>query len=425
MESMPEYRRFIAYFYEYIDGRKGNNAGFAKVELRSGMWRILFRLNSARSPEPPVQVYGFVREQEYLLGLLMGTMRPGTQMIEEWAYHAGNPIWKQKYVFSDLAGIWIQCGDGCRYVTVWDDEPIEMNRFVLELPEESFQDNRTVAETEEAGELEDLTEVREPEGSGRPAKAEAAQGQEISEEVREQRKPAKAEEVQEPRKERSLAEPETHSGEALFADEVAVTASQLSWDGIYTQLSGQGDINGCGESEKNGFKESRLEKNELENNESEEKRFEQSRIQENKIPENKAPERKAAWIAWNTILQRRESFEPFEDEQFETCLKIQPCDLILLRQMGCQVGRSSFLLHGFYQYHHLLLGKQKTGRFVIGVPGLYNPQERYMAQIFGFPDFKTAKWRDHGMQFGYWYRPIDVQNDQETASSVSSSPEMA
>lgn len=30
---MPEYRRFIAYFYEYIDGKKQKNAGFAKVEL--------------------------------------------------------------------------------------------------------------------------------------------------------------------------------------------------------------------------------------------------------------------------------------------------------------------------------------------------------------------------------------------------------
>ena len=141
MESMPEYRRFIAYFYEYIDGKKMNNVGFAKVELRSGMWRILFRLTAVHSPEPPVQVYGFVREKEYLLGLLMGTMRCGNQMLEEWAYRADTPIWKQQYGFSDLAGIWIQCGDGHRYVTVWDDDPIEINRFVLELPDK-FRNRR-------------------------------------------------------------------------------------------------------------------------------------------------------------------------------------------------------------------------------------------------------------------------------------------
>ena len=41
---MPEYRRFISYFYEYIDGKKQRNTGFAKVELRNGVWRVLFRL---------------------------------------------------------------------------------------------------------------------------------------------------------------------------------------------------------------------------------------------------------------------------------------------------------------------------------------------------------------------------------------------
>ena len=84
--------------------------------------------------------------------------------------------------------------------------------------------------------------------------------------------------------------------------------------------------------------------------------------------------------------------------------KILPCDLIALQQAGWQVGRSSFLLHGFYQYHHLLLARKADGSFVLGVPGLQNPQECYMAQTFGFPDFKTAKWKDHGRPFGYYYK---------------------
>ena len=60
------------------------------------------------------------------------------------------------------------------------------------------------------------------------------------------------------------------------------------------------------------------------------------------------------------IIQRREAFEPFGDTQFEACFKILPCDLIALQQAGWQVGRSSFLLHGFYQYHHLLLAGRQT-----------------------------------------------------------------
>ena len=69
---MPEYKRFIAYFYEYIDGKKQKSAGFAKVELRNGIWRILFRLTAGGTPVPPVKVYGFVREKDRLLGTLHG-----------------------------------------------------------------------------------------------------------------------------------------------------------------------------------------------------------------------------------------------------------------------------------------------------------------------------------------------------------------
>lgn len=353
MESMPEYRRFIAYFYEYIDGKKTSNVGFAKVELRSGMWRVLFRLTAVHSPEPPVQVYGFVREKGYLLGLLMGTMRPGNQMIEEWAYRAGNVIWKQQYGFSNLAGIWIQCGDGRRYVTVWDDDPIEINRFVLQLPDEwkmKQAENGKNSETREA-------ENRRKDAGVPITEMENVQNErkeKVPERAEDEKRYSDAATEQETAAHNSVSVSQTAKKEAAAADEALayVEAAQLAEDGIYTELN----------------------------------------------------RRSTPSSPCDAIIQRREAFEPFEDTQFEACFKILPCDLIALQQAGWQIGRSSFLLHGFYQYHHLLLGRKTDGSFVLGVPGLYNAQERYMAQTFGYPDFKTAKWKDHGRQFGYYYK---------------------
>ena len=126
---MPEYKRFIAYFYEYIDGKKQKSAGFAKVELRNGIWRILFRLTAGGTPVPPVKVYGFVREKDRLLGLSMGNIQPGKERTEEWAYKAGEALWRNQYSFSDLSGIWIQSGDGRSFITVWDDEAVDLSRF--------------------------------------------------------------------------------------------------------------------------------------------------------------------------------------------------------------------------------------------------------------------------------------------------------
>ena len=61
---MADYRRFIAYVYEYTQGKKGSGRGFIKVEARNGVCRMNFKLEgiSGRG-EVPTQVYGYVREK--------------------------------------------------------------------------------------------------------------------------------------------------------------------------------------------------------------------------------------------------------------------------------------------------------------------------------------------------------------------------
>ena len=70
------------------------------------------------------------------------------------------------------------------------------------------------------------------------------------------------------------------------------------------------------------------------------------------------------------------------------------------------MGRNTFLQHGLYQYHHLLLAKDQEGHYILGVPGVVNAQERYMAGMFAFDRFKPANGYDRGWQFGYWCREI-------------------
>ena len=78
------------------------------------------------------------------------------------------------------------------------------------------------------------------------------------------------------------------------------------------------------------------------------------------------------------------------------------------------LGNNSFLLHGFYQHHHLLLFRKQTERqisYYIGVPGIYNEKEQMLASMFGFEEFKVMKGPDAQTQtqapeesFGYWCR---------------------
>lgn len=60
-------------------------------------------------------------------------------------------------------------------------------------------------------------------------------------------------------------------------------------------------------------------------------------------------------------------------------------DLEFLKQMGSQVSElyyNSFLLHGFYQYHYFVIGKD-----FIGVPDHFYEREAIAAKMMGFPYF--------------------------------------
>ena len=64
---------------------------------------------------------------------------------------------------------------------------------------------------------------------------------------------------------------------------------------------------------------------------------------------------------------------------------------------------NSFLLHGYYNYGHLVLD-EKNGRSRLGVPGNYYEREEVVASMFGFPDFEPAKGREKQTGvFGYYF----------------------
>ena len=74
-------------------------------------------------------------------------------------------------------------------------------------------------------------------------------------------------------------------------------------------------------------------------------------------------------------------------------------------------GNNSFLLHGYYNHRYLIMARLNTPngapRFLLGVPGHYYSNEKYMATMFGFPNFVLSKTQPAGdSRFGYWYTDI-------------------
>ncbi len=105
------------------------------------------------------------------------------------------------------------------------------------------------------------------------------------------------------------------------------------------------------------------------------------------------------------------SYIPPSSRRYE---KIQRQDLSRLPRREWRLANNSFLLHGFYNYHHLLY--IEDGQEIwIGVPGIYHEKEKAAATAFGFPEF----WRLTDMElelseeekntyedFGYWCRQV-------------------
>ena len=64
---------------------------------------------------------------------------------------------------------------------------------------------------------------------------------------------------------------------------------------------------------------------------------------------------------------------------------------------------NSFLLHGYYNYGHLVLD-ERNGESRLGVPGNYYEREQMVATMFGFPDFEPAgREKIQTGTFGYYF----------------------
>ena len=109
---------------------------------------------------------------------------------------------------------------------------------------------------------------------------------------------------------------------------------------------------------------------------------------------------------WKQLVANHPVSTPFSDRGI-VCAKIELKDIRELPKRYWYLGNNSFLLHGFFNYHYLVIGKieeEEESRWFIGVPGIYQNQERVMAIIFGFPEFLPEPEEN---RFGYWYRFIE------------------
>ena len=105
---------------------------------------------------------------------------------------------------------------------------------------------------------------------------------------------------------------------------------------------------------------------------------------------------------WEELTETHQLVHPFEDQG--DYISINPFTLKLLAPEYRKLANNSFLLHGFYNYRHLILGyyqdEERQG-YYIGVPGTFDEREQMVAEMFGFEGYEPAGG------VGYYMRKVE------------------
>ncbi len=117
---------------------------------------------------------------------------------------------------------------------------------------------------------------------------------------------------------------------------------------------------------------------------------------------------------WERLRKKCPKIQAFDYDNPCEILTIKPQDIGLLPREAWIFGNNSFLLHGYYNYRYLILARLESPqggrpRYLLGVPGHYYSNEKYMATMFGFANFVLSKNQPpKDGRFGYWYTDIKV-----------------
>lgn len=112
---------------------------------------------------------------------------------------------------------------------------------------------------------------------------------------------------------------------------------------------------------------------------------------------------------WNQLVSIYPHICPFRDER--EYLSIGPGDFVLLPEKYYALANNSFLLHGYYNYGHLILNRvemRNQVNYYIGVPGNFYEREKQVAILFGFESFECLEEPARVGDYGYYMMKVEL-----------------
>lgn len=500
---MADYKRMVSYMYQYENGVKRKNVGYARVEAKNGQCRVTLHMQLLGQLDSIFPTYLIQRNESGIDLIYLGDSVLKAQVMDSKLSADEANIMNTGYGLSDMSGLLLFLNDSIFFATEWDDKPIiakevwdalkpkkidinsEEKRQTNRRREQSLRPTRTVAssllgteikkqqidpkndtsvhykEEEPLSFNEDLqtskykllkwlkttesflqSQVSEQQGEGAfVAEAVDQRNQMQSEayvmtEEAEEVIPVKAfegkkEHLQELQYlQQKLMELQLQlMKEDLMQEEDSREQQQEEFIQEYSDSEEPKEVEEASTEQLEQVPESELEAaemmvkdhlleetqaNELQEEEAVEEDTEDGlsniQLSEQMVGEMEEAKEQEEHPTAKHFFDHYPRIYPFEDNEIMLCVKIEPKDIGMLPKEVWALSNNSFLMHGFYCYHHLIFAKIRDhygSRYILGIPGIYHNRERFMARMFGFEAFKSIRKRELKQgDFGYWYVTI-------------------
>ena len=390
---MADYKRLVSYIYAYPGGVRDKNVGFAKAEVRNGQFKLTVSVKGVYTDTPELfGVYVMVDGKKHQPGGFT-LLKTGTVMVNQGIgqyQDLFNPmnINQSGYTFEDISGIALARENEAFYrmFSLWEDCILNTEDITFAQPEAAAASNPVAqADSEEVSVKEQVNRTTGQEAERKSA--EMSGNVRESETVRRNAEDVSENEVEEAAVTSKPATPESAQSAGQQTDlqqETAqkkaqqVRAMEAVQELLFRNTNPQGTMP-------------------------------QNTKLQYTTPQNAKPQEEMP--AFEKVFINRDFIDAFEDDYFYDCVEVTP---ELLKQLPIEddaVVNNSFLVHGYYNFKHILFGKvcenDNNTRYFIGVPGMYCNRERFMASMFGFCNFKKSHRSDYSNPyFGYWYQEI-------------------
>lgn len=424
---MSAYHRLISYIYAYEGGIKGKNTGFAKLETRGTSCRIQVSVRRVFAGGSPIGVYLLAGQEEIRIGTLF--VRGGNGEFR--AVVNCENIEGSGCNMEECCGLTLHETDSAwrAYTTIWEDAVAHAAEVELadvtaekvrEQEAEKEEATRKLAENvsgevnsasvgkeklDEASELTRSGEMESRDTSTETEKKEAVNINETDFGIS-QPQPEKLEDSNlEIFEDTETMEAVPDISEASDHQEVEIVQEAQTETPQESFQESTQEVQT--ETPKESFQESYQEAQT-------EARRKDSQNQKQPQPDSskESPKEDPAETLWDRLRVTYPKVTAFECADGCEILVIKPQDIGLLPRENWVYGNNSFLLHGYYNYRYLILARLgkpgERGRYILGVPGHYGNNEKYMAAMFGFDRFvRSTRQPPRDSRFGYWYTDLN------------------